>query len=60
MMKCIMVYMVRTYKTYCIKGKIHSYPFTTITLDIIWGIIGGNLINYTDVYTYKDELTEDD
>lgn len=50
----------KNYKTYCIKGGFHSYPFTTISLDIIWGIIGGNLINYTDVYTYKDELTEDD
>lgn len=50
----------KNYKTYCIKGRFHSYPFNTITLDIMWGIIGGNLINYTDVYTYKDELTEDD
>lgn len=50
----------KNYKTYCIKGSIHDKPFTTISLDIIWGIIGGNLINYGDVYTYKDELTEDD
>lgn len=50
----------KKYKTYCIKGGIHDKPFTTISLDIIWGIIGGNLINYADVYTYKDELTEDD
>lgn len=50
----------KKYKTYCIKGGIHDKPFTTISLDIIWGIIGGNLINYGDVYTYKDELTEDD
>lgn len=50
----------KKYKTYCIKGGIHDKPFTNISLDIIWGIIGGNLINYGDVYTYKDELTEDD